>query len=243
MTDTSSPAYELDALKNLTNYYTWIIEEAAPFLGSRIAEIGGGIGTFTSFLVHSHVLRHPHCSLEVIEPDPALYQSLVDRLQSRFHDLVQADRLRMTNGTFAIPPQPFDSVVMVNVLEHIQDDEALVRTIHQSLMPGGTMIAFVPALQQLFSPFDKAAGHFRRYEKYRLQHMLETSGFRIAKATYMDMAGILPWYLLNVLGRSRAINARLAMLYDRWGIPVTKFIERRCGAPLGKNLLIIGQRP
>ncbi len=243
MTDTSSPAYELEALKHLTNYYAWIVEEAAPFLGSRIAEIGGGIGTFTAFLVHSHVLQHPQRSLEVMEPDPALYQSLVDHLQSRFHDLVQADRLRMTNGTFARPPQPFDSIVMVNVLEHIQDDEALVRTIHQSLTPGGTVIVFVPALQQLFSPFDKAAGHFRRYEKHRLQHMLEASGFRIAKAIYMDMAGILPWYLLNVLGRSRAINARLARLYDRWGIPVTKFIERRCGAPLGKNLLIIGQRP
>jgi len=243
MTDTPSPAYELDALKNLTNYYTWIVEETAPFLGSHIAEIGGGIGTFTSLLVQLHVLRHPERSLEVIEPDPTLYQSLVDRLQNRFHDLVLADRLRMTNGTFTRLPQPFDSIVMVNVLEHIQDDEAMVRTIYQSLTPGGTVIVFVPALQQLFSPFDKAAGHFRRYEKHRLQHMLETSGFRIAKAIYMDMAGILPWYLLNVLGRSRAINARLARLYDRWGIPITKFIERRCGAPLGKNLLIIGQKP
>jgi hypothetical protein len=65
----------------------------------------------------------------------------------------------------------------------------------------------------------------------------------VVKAIYMDMAGILPWYLFNVLGRSRTINARLAQLYDRWFVPATKFVERRCGAPLGKNLLIIGQKP
>lgn len=243
MTDTPSPAYELDALKNLTNYYTWIFEESVPFLGSRIAEIGGGIGTFTSVLVHSHVLRHSTRSLEVMEPDPALYPVLVDRLQNRFHDLVQADRLRMTNGTFTVPPRPFDSIVMINVLEHIQDDEALLRTIHRSLAPGGTVIVFVPALQQLFSPLDKAAGHFRRYEKSQLRHILESSGFHVATAIYMDMAGVIPWYLIHVLGGSRTINARMARFYDRWGVPITKFIERCCGAPLGKNLLMIGQKP
>ena len=243
MAEPCRPSYELDALKNLSNYYAWIVDECAPFLGTRLAEIGGGIGTFTAFLARSQVQRHGERSLDVFEPDAALHRSLVDRMQSEFRGLIQAGRLRVTHGAFSPHPQRFDTVVLVNVLEHIPDDESLVRAIHRSLAPGGTVIIFVPALQRLFSPLDKAVGHLRRYEKRQLRRLLESGGFGIARATYMDMAGVITWYLVHVLGRSQRISARMAEAYDRWVVPLTSAIERRCGAFVGKNLLIIGRKP
>lgn len=243
MSPTPPLTHELQTLKSLTNYPAWIFEELRPFLGMQLAEIGGGLGAFTAVIAREHVLRHPGASLDVFEPDTALFDALGKFLHEQFHPLMQAGRLQTIQSEFRSPPQRYDTTILVNVLEHIEDDGRLLDSIYESLAPHGILIVYVPALPWLFSPLDHAVGHFRRYDKRRLHRLFESHHFEVVKAIYMDMAGILPWYLFNVLGRSRAINARLAQLYDRWCVPATKFVERRCGAPLGKNLLIIGQKP
>lgn len=243
MSPTSPLTHELQTLKSLTNYPAWIFEELRPFLGTQLAEIGGGLGAFTAVIARKHVLRHPNASLDVFEPDAALFDALGEFLHEQFHPLMQTGRLQTIQGEFRSPPQQYDTAILVNVLEHIEDDGRLLDSIYESLAPHGKLIVYVPALPWLFSQLDHAVGHVRRYDKRRLRQLFETHRFEVVKAIYMDMAGILPWYLFNVLGRSRTINARLARIYDRWCVPATKFVERRCGAPLGKNLLIIGQKP
>jgi SAM-dependent methyltransferase len=236
-------AHELQTLRLLTNYHAWIFEEIRPFLGAQLAEIGGGLGAFASVLAREHLLRRPEASLEVFEPDSALFAVLDEFLHEQFAPLMQAGRLRTVRGEFHSSPQRYDTAILVNALEHIEDDGRVIDSIYESLAPRGTLIVYVPALPWLFSRLDRDVGHFRRYNKRQLRRLFESSRFEVVKAIYMDMAGILPWYLFNVLGQSRAINARLAQLYDRRFVPATKFVEQRCGAPLGKNLLIIGRRP
>ena len=235
--------HELQTLKSLTNYHAWIYEELRPFLGMRLVEIGGGIGAFAAVLAREHILRDPGASLDVFEPDATLFAALEELLHEQFAPLMQAGRLRTVQGEFRSAPQRYDTTILVNVLEHIEDDGRLLGSIHKSLAPHGTVIVYVPALPWLFSPLDRDVGHFRRYDKNRLRRLLESHDFKIVKAIYMDMAGIVPWYLLNVLCRAKTINPGLARLYDRWVVPIIKTLERRCGAPLGKNLLIIGQKP
>ena len=127
MTDCECLTASLLALDDLENYYRWLVEEVRPFFGERLVEIGAGIGTFTTWLVRSHVSCHPTARLEVFEPEGSLYQHLHKRLETAHPDLLRAGRLTTTNGVFRSSPDRFDTVIMVNVLEHIEDDQASIR--------------------------------------------------------------------------------------------------------------------
>jgi SAM-dependent methyltransferase len=233
---------ELATVQTLVNYHQWIFDEIQPFLGQRVAEIGGGIGTFSELLLRHHVTASPRRSLRVFEPARPLYTALKERCHSCFTEVLRGGRLTVINGSFQSAPARFDTVVMVNVLEHVDQDQELVDQIHAGLEPGGTLIVFVPALPRLYSELDRRAGHVRRYEKTQLESLCRSCGFEIAKSIYLDMAGVVPWYVINVLGRARSLNAALARVYDRFVVPVTRWIERCCVAPVGKNVLVVARK-
>ncbi|TLY26792.1 MAG: methyltransferase domain-containing protein [Nitrospirae bacterium] len=242
MTDYAYLARDLETLADLQNYHEWIFDETLPFLGTCVAEIGAGLGTITELLVRKHLKGDPGTKLEVFEPAGNLYERLQEKLRSQFPGLIQAGRLKTTKGSLQLSPQRFDTIVLINVLEHIQQDQEFIRVVYRSLVPGGTFIVFVPALPWLYSAFDKAVGHHRRYEKNRLRWLLQAEGFEVIKAKYMDLGGVLPWYMVNVLGKSTAINRRLARMYDRWCVPFTRWVEDQCGAVIGKNILMVGRK-
>lgn len=232
----------LEAQADLQNYYRWVFDEIRPFFGRRLTEIGAGIGTFTQVLVHAHLSVTPEARLEVFEPSSSLYHRLEDTMQGQYSDLIHSERLVVTQGYFQDSTQRFDTVIMINVLEHILDDVESIRVVYQSLAPGGTLAVFVPALPWLYSALDKAVGHHRRYEKSQLERLFVSGGFDVVKARYMDCLGVLPWYLLNVLGGSRSINPQLARFYDTWCVPLTRRIEGRCNPFVGKNILMVGRK-
>jgi len=242
MTECECLTASLLALDDLENYYRWLFEEVRPFFGERLAEIGAGIGTFTVRLVRSHVSCHPTARLEVFEPEGNLYRHLQKRLESVHPDLVRAGRLTTTHGVFRSSPERFDTVIMINVLEHIEDDQASIRAAYDALLPGGTFVVFVPALPWLYSALDKAVGHYRRYEKPHLERLLHAGRFNVVKSQYMDTMGVLPWYLLNVIGRRTSINPHLAQLYDTWFVPFTRWIESLLNPWFGKNVLIVARK-
>jgi len=234
---------DLEVLADLKNYYRWILDEIRPFLGTRLAEIGAGIGTFTKLLANAHLSTNPTARLEAFEPADNLYPELRERLHHLHPQLLQAGRLVTTHGYFQASPGRFDSIIMINVLEHIHDDLEAIRIAHQSLSRGGTFVVFAPALPWLYSPLDRAAGHHRRYEKKQLEKMFHAGGFEVMKAKYMDCAGVLPWYVLNVIGGSLSLNPRMARMYDKWVVPATRWFESIGPAFVGKNILMIGQKP
>ncbi len=233
---------DLEALAGLENYHGWILDEIRPYLGNRLAEIGAGIGTFTKLLVRAHLNPDPTARLEVFEPASTLCRRLRSDLEEAHTSLIQAGRLLVTEGYFQPSSRQYDTIIMINVLEHIQDDQESVCTVYQALSPGGTFVVYSPALQWLFSSYDEAVGHYRRYEMRALEQILVKAGFAVVAAKHMDYMGVLPWYLLNVIGGSTSINPHLARLYDRWFVPITRWMEGREGPCLGKNILMVGRK-
>jgi SAM-dependent methyltransferase len=224
---------DLEAMSFATNYHTWIVEEFKPFLGHRVAEIGAGTGNFTSLLIKEEI--EYLCSFE---PSTNMYSILEERFKGK-------QKVEISNHFFNEAGHNyescFDSVIYVNVLEHIKEDARELSYVRNSLKKGGYFLGFVPALSWLYSNLDKKVGHFRRYKKPDLIKLVEQAGFKIIKVKYFDLAGILPWFIYFVILKKSITGAKVS-LYDKAVVPIMKKIEGLIPPPLGKNILIVAQK-
>ena len=150
--------------------------------------------------------------------------------------IVHGELDRATNG------QKFGSMVMINVLEHIEDDDGALRQVASGLRPGGTVAIFTPAFELLYSGFDAAAGHHRRYRLPELRAKVQRAGFTIREARYVNSVGFFAWLLTaRALGLTPT-SSRLALTYDRYTVPVVRAAESRVVPPFGQSCLVIAER-
>ena len=226
--------FELETTANLSNYNRWIAESFYPFAHGSLVEIGAGIGTFSELFVDRFD------SLTLIEPSSGLCEGLQKRYATENHiEIVQSS----LESLIAQPAgKNFDCALMVNVLEHIQNDKDALRMMFNILKLGGYLLIFVPAQQSLFSELDKAVGHYRRYHLPDLKQKVETAGFEIVKLQYLDWLGVAAWWLVNIIFKQKNINANSAVFYDRFGIPLTRWIESVIKPPFGKNLILVAKK-
>lgn len=221
------PGKDLEAMTFAHHYHRWIRDHFRPHLGSRIGEVGAGIGEFSALLLEAGAE-----SLIAWEPSANLHPAL----ERRFSD---DERVTVIRERFTPPEgQLLDALFYVNVLEHIADDEAELVTARRALLPNGRLCLFVPALPRLYSKHDRGVGHFRRYRRRDLQDKLHRAGFAIREARWFDIAGILPWWFFyRVLGKT--VTSGAVGGYDRWVVPVMRRVETLVPPPIGKNLLMV----
>lgn len=225
---------ELNALSGAQNYYRWLIRRFTPFLGANVVEVGAGIGTFSEYLLGVATVE----SLVAIEPAGNTFPILRERLATRSNVEVIKGYLKDFERKSVA-----DSLVAVNVLEHVKDDEDFLRRALDIVRPGGTLLLFVPAIPAIFGSLDKAFEHFRRYTRPRLRSIIEIAGWTIERIDYMNFPGILPWFIAGrALGRT-SISSRAAIAYDRFVIPFAQAMEDRIQMPIGQSLLAVGRRP
>lgn len=229
------PGRDLEAMSFAVNYHKWILDEFRPFLGRRIVEVGAGTGSFSEML-----LSEKPETLTLIEPS-AMFDQLTANLAGRrenvelsFHN----HTFREVAGKLAAP----DSIIYVNVLEHIEDDLAELKMISETLGPRGRCFIFVPALMSLYGEFDRRIGHFRRYDKAEIEEKCGLAGFKILESRYFDFFGVIPWWVKYKLFRSDSLGSGSVELYDKIAVPVTRMSERVMRPPLGKNILLIAEK-
>jgi len=222
---------ELEAMAFAVNYHRWIIEEFRSYLGKNVVEVGAGCGDLSALILEMGV-DHLHA----FEPSTNQFTLLEHRFKSD-------PRVSLSNGFFSSDSAPryIDSIVYINVLEHIENDEGELHSVYESLDPGGRVLVFVPAHAWLFSEADREMGHFRRYSKRELRQRVEKVGFVVEKFKYMDLAGIAPWYV-NFVMLKNSFSAKSVAVYDRYVVPPMKHLERFIGPPVGKNLLVVGNK-
>lgn len=227
---------DLEALADIPNYQNWILSHFRPHLRSRVLEIGAGVGTLSA------LYRDSVDTAVLLEPAP----NLIERLRARFAAdpgvTVLGQRLDDARAVGQLRDGSFDAVVLINVLEHIDDDAGMLDQIHHLLAPSGILLLFVPALPWLFGSLDTLVGHRRRYVKPQLRALIENAGFEIRDLRYFDVLGVLPWYVTGRVIKARLFNERAARVYDAIGVPLGSFAESYLQPPIGKNLLCIAQR-
>jgi len=231
---------ELEAMSEAANYHRWILDIFKPYLGKHLVEVGAGLGSFSEL-----ILTHHDCeTLSLVEPTERMCRHLILRAT----ELSKYTRIEAYNSTFldAIPliraRQIPDSIIYVNVLEHIEDDETELNAVYQSLSDGGHALIFVPALPWLHGSLDERVGHFRRYTKPELERKLQRNGFKVLHSAYFDFPGIAPWWIMSRLLRSDTVGGGAVSLYDRLVVPTLRRIETFVPPPIGKNIIAVGKK-
>ncbi len=204
----------------------------------QIVEVGAGTGSFSEFL-----LREKLETLALIEPSE-MFQHLEENVSQietdakvTYHQAIFAQ----VCDSLAASDKP-DSIIYVNVMEHIEDDSGELEMIYRTLVPGGRCFIFVPALMSLYGEFDRKIGHFRRYTKTELEEKCKKAGFKIAKSKHFDFAGIFPWFVKYKLLKSDSLESGAVTLYDKIAVPVIQKFEKILPMPVGKNLLVIAEK-
>jgi SAM-dependent methyltransferase len=134
----------------------------------------------------------------------------------------------------------FDSVVCVNVLEHIADDGEALRVFREVLVPGGRVIIFVPAVQAAYGPLDAELGHHRRYSKSSLARSFAAGGLNVAVLRYTNPIGLAGWMYNSKILKTRAHSLAQVRLFDRLVAPWALPLERLIPPPIGLSLIGIG---
>ena len=215
-----------DHLQSATRYNQWIFAQLQPYIKGRTLEVGCGCGNFTTLIAQ-------HCSeLLAIDLDEGYTRQTRSRLQAHPHvQVAAADATAMASG------QSFDTIIMLDVLEHIKDDVAILRKLSQMLAPGGTLIVKVPALESLYNTLDDAVGHHRRYTPETLQTALTKAAYTQTTLNYFNLVGILGWWLNGARGLVTPPGNQVGW-FDRC-VPLFQTVENRLGCPVGLSLFAI----
>jgi SAM-dependent methyltransferase len=229
---------DLEAMDFAVNYHRWILEIIKPFLGEHLVEVGAGTGAFSELLLETKPK-----TLSLVEPS-TMVEDLRNNLSRKdttteiqiFHDIFAAvaPRLKSENAP--------DSIIYINVLEHIEDDSAELKTVRETLREKGRVFIFVPALPALFSEFDRRIGHFRRYRKTEIEEKCRAARLRIVHSRYFDVTGIFPWLVKYRLMKSTTMESGAVQLYDKFVVPLAKPLESLLSPPIGKNLLLVAEK-
>lgn len=228
------PQSDLEAMKAGSHYAEWIFSHFKPWLKGTVCEVGAGTGNNLKYICDCN----PNL-IYLIEPDLDLYADLLKTTEDD-HSIVTVNN---TLEGFAKENESvrFDSVLYINVLEHIEDDISELNSIYSRLNPGGVALIFVPALNWLFSAYDRKVGHWRRYALHEMRAKIERTGFQIQTLRYFDFIGAWAWFFMCRLFHME-LNSQRVGLYDRIGVPMSSRIERLLPPAIGKNLLVVAQK-
>lgn len=222
----------LAVLEKAQRYNNWLFSNIEPFLGEEILEVGCGIGTITQLV---------QCGRRVVAIEP--YEALFQQAQKQFAGYRNIEFLPMGLEQYTTDQtrgDSFDSVICLNVLEHIEDDVAALNCMGRHLKKDGTVVVMVPALKKLYGPVDRSVGHWRRYGQGQLKERFQAAGLKVIHAQYMNMVGALGWFVHGrILGRDD-INKRSVGIFERL-VPVIRAVESVIKPPLGQSLIMVGQ--
>ena len=233
-TDYKYPGEELQLFEIATNWKSYFASHIAVFLKGKVLEAGAGIGGTTLLLNKGEA-----DSWLLLEPDETMQQIL----QQKINEKLLPSNCKAVQGTLDSLDmnEKFNCIIYIDVLEHIETDATELKKAADLLAQGGYLIILSPAFQFLFSPFDKAIGHFRRYNRQTLSAIQPASLTR-KKMIYLDSVGFFASLLNKLLLRQSYPAKRQVRVWDQWMIPVSKIIDRVFFYSFGKSILAVWKK-
>ena len=225
--------YILQSIRYARGFNRWMLRQFDVYIGQRVLEAGCGIGNFTELLLGRQRL--------ICVDNDQLY---VEMIRSRFKHL---DNLRVLNANLTDPAicnelhhERLETIICLNVLEHISSDQQVLRTYSDILVPGGRVVILVPAHPALYSECDKVLGHERRYTRAELASKIEAAGFEVESIREFNRLGVIGWFI-NKIRRRVDLSPREMRMFELL-LPLAKVFERLRWFP-GLSLIVVGRKP
>jgi SAM-dependent methyltransferase len=228
-------AEDLRQMERAVNYRRWQFDMVAPFIRGRVLEVGGGIGNFTPQL--AAIAK----SIVSIEPNEYCHRQLLEKTGGIPN--LAAHRATVESLDTVIPADDrFDTIILMNVLEHIQDDRAVLATLQQRLTVDGRLVVLVPAGPWAFGTTDDRLGHYRRYSKGYARTLFGGLGLDIEFTRYYNFIGIWAWWWNAKFHRRANQSDEQIRFFDRLLVPFASQVEKFIHPPVGQSVLIVGRR-
>ena len=228
-------ADDLETMQEARRYASHLFGLFRDHVGSRVLEVGSGIGTMSQRLVEVADLvvgiePNTNCAVrvqEVMRDHP--------RFSLRTCHLEDCDPVELA-------AQRFDTILCVNVLEHIADDVEALKTFRNILVPGGRVLIFVPAVQAAYGPLDAELGHYRRYSRRTLGAAFDSAELELRQMRYTNPIGLLGWMYNAHVSKSTTHSLTQVRLFETLIAPWALPLERLVAPPIGLSLAAIGRK-
>ena len=224
----------LRRMADVDRYNSWIYDLIEPYIGRSIVEVGCGIGNMTGYFLRAERLLAFDLLPESVEWVRARYGDRPN-LVVRQGDLCDADFVARS------AEKAFDTVVSINMLEHVKDDKKGLSHMHRLLMKGGYLLLFVPAGSYLYGSLDRALGHYRRYDRRGLAAAVRRAGFTIERLHYVNALGVAGWLINSRILRRTLLPKGQLGLFNRIA-PLLQKMESRVKPPFGQSLLCLARK-
>ncbi|MDP3973625.1 MAG: class I SAM-dependent methyltransferase [Candidatus Daviesbacteria bacterium] len=224
----SAGTQTLESMSQAVWYNRWTLDKFKKYLKGDILEVGCGIGNFTDSL-------NEYGEIYAIDIDNSYINKVKELVYGRagFGDI--------ETGEYFFKDKKFDTIVCLNVLEHIQKDEVAVKNLYKLLKDEGHLILLVPVHPFMFGKIDESIGHFRRYTKEKIIQEINDAGFKIILSRKLNFLGAIGWWLAQKVFKEKTIkesNIQIFNILAPLVLPLEDIIE----PPLGTSILVIAQK-
>lgn len=224
---------ELDLFSGATNWKNYWFSIVKPLLGQSVLEVGAGIGATAKLFASCKVERWM-----AIEPDISLVNRIkLDSKYSKYPDNFEVQAIKSSSLTGGYK---FDTILYIDVLEHIQDDKGELDQVAKLLKPGGRIIILSPAHNYLYTPFDRAIGHYRRYNKKALLSV-KPEGTKVETIFYLDSLGMFASLGNKLLLKSEKPTETQIQFWDKRLVPMSRIVDRLVMNRIGKSIIGVFQ--
>mgnify|MGYP001446091496 CR=1 FL=1 len=210
----------------------WVYDLITPYLGNRILEVGCGMGNLVRALLARELVVGIDLEPKVISH---LRQAYCDQPNVQFHSVDISDPRVLELASYS-----FDTIVSLNVLEHVEDDLLALTHMRQLIGPAGNLVLIVPAHSWLYGTMDRSIGHHRRYDKATMAEKLAEAGLEAIMQTYMNSLGALGWFVNGRILRQTVPPSGQLKLFNLI-TPVLRAVERVLPVPVGISLVTVAR--
>ena len=217
-------------------YGRWIFSILKPFIKPNVLEIGAGLGNYAG--------HYADGSRIILSDVDKRFVSLMKKKFAGRSDIkiLDLDIMKSDKGTEkAMKSEKINTVIAVNVLEHIKDDFQALKNCYRLLPPGGRLLIFVPALPSLFGSIDEAFGHYRRYTKKEFTDKIRVSGFKVISVRYFNIIGIIWWFVMGKVVKAKNLPLSTG-LFLKIAVPLVEQLEKITSPPIGQSLIAVAEK-
>ncbi len=224
----------MEILSSMDNYYKWIGSLMRKYAGRKVLDFGCGNGNLTPMFLDKEIVVGLDYSKNYVKMYSERFKGSknVKAVLGDATDKKAADELKKYK---------FDTIITMNTLEHIKNDQLAFNNAYRILEKGGRFIIIVPAMGFLYSILDYEGGHFRRYTVPEIAERVKKAGFKIKRLHYFNLPGALGWYLINVLMKKRIYSQGTFNIYNSL-VPLFKAFENVVRPPFGLSVFCVAEK-